>query len=535
VTLLLSLCTLLLGLAASITLPLDDHELLVAQMAREMDQRGDWVVPVFNREPRLNKPPLNPWIAIVASHLDPWASGVEARHARVAPVLGATALIPLTVYLGARLLTRRIALGSAALLASTTGMLNFCYSARPDMLYATLCTAALACFVSADSAPPGSRRQLAGGLGLWGCFGLATLCKGPHFPGLFLLGLVIHLLRRRASWRELRDVLRPAWGMLLYLLIALPWWVLLIHRVGYAAFSTSQLAGNVYELDWLYALSPERFVRMSTLLTPWFLLFPAAIAVLWRPGRCRDGVRLIGWVCLVTLIGLMFASKQRGYYALPLIPALALLLGAGLLRVLALADRSQRLRAGFALVAGGHAIVAAVVLFVLGWRAGSSFPGTRLLLLVAAPAAIVAFGLARRLRPLPRPADNDARAAVVAVWLTLFALALGAAAWKPQPAARAAFARQVAELVPADQPIYSATTRSNVVVFYGRRFITTLPPGPVGEALGAIDVRRAYVILQARAIPALPSPVSARVLLTVERDDPNDAMALVYLEQSIVR
>ena len=55
------LCALSLfaGLVCMGSVPLDSHEIFVAQTTREMSQRGDWVVPYFNGEPRLNPPMTN--------------------------------------------------------------------------------------------------------------------------------------------------------------------------------------------------------------------------------------------------------------------------------------------------------------------------------------------------------------------------------------------------------------------------------------------------------------------------------------------
>ncbi len=70
---LLGVCCLLSGVLASSSIPLDSHEILVAETAQEMIQRGDWIVPYFNGQPRLDKPPVSYWataaIASVAAAL----------------------------------------------------------------------------------------------------------------------------------------------------------------------------------------------------------------------------------------------------------------------------------------------------------------------------------------------------------------------------------------------------------------------------------------------------------------------------------
>ena len=49
--------------------PLEVHEAYVVQTAQEMNQRGSWVVPWFNGEPRLKKPPLSYWATALVGRL----------------------------------------------------------------------------------------------------------------------------------------------------------------------------------------------------------------------------------------------------------------------------------------------------------------------------------------------------------------------------------------------------------------------------------------------------------------------------------
>src|SRR5581483_11208190 len=56
-------CSLALHLCGTWILPLVDRdEPRFAEAAREMRQRGDWVLPTFNDQPRYDKPPLTYWL-----------------------------------------------------------------------------------------------------------------------------------------------------------------------------------------------------------------------------------------------------------------------------------------------------------------------------------------------------------------------------------------------------------------------------------------------------------------------------------------
>jgi len=80
------------------TLPMDGHEAFVVQTTHEMQARNDWVVPWFNGEPRLNKPPLNYWLTGATA----WASGtlehIEAWQGRLVSALAALAMAIVTLF-----------------------------------------------------------------------------------------------------------------------------------------------------------------------------------------------------------------------------------------------------------------------------------------------------------------------------------------------------------------------------------------------------------------------------------------------------
>ena len=92
------LVALALAVAAtgSVTLPLDGHEVLVVGTTQEMQQRGDWVVPYFNGEPRLTKPPLSYWLTGVTAWLSGSLDSIQAWHARVPSILAGVGLVLLT-------------------------------------------------------------------------------------------------------------------------------------------------------------------------------------------------------------------------------------------------------------------------------------------------------------------------------------------------------------------------------------------------------------------------------------------------------
>ena len=68
------------------------------QTAREMGVNNDWVLPYFNGEPRLNKPPLNYWLTLGISSMDPFSDDIEPWHGRVSSMIGGLLLLLMTAY-----------------------------------------------------------------------------------------------------------------------------------------------------------------------------------------------------------------------------------------------------------------------------------------------------------------------------------------------------------------------------------------------------------------------------------------------------
>src|ERR671913_1817181 len=67
----------------------DANEAFYVETPREMIERGDYIFPTFNYEPRLNKPVLSYWVVAAFYKLFGVSVGVE----RVAIALGAVVLI----------------------------------------------------------------------------------------------------------------------------------------------------------------------------------------------------------------------------------------------------------------------------------------------------------------------------------------------------------------------------------------------------------------------------------------------------------
>lgn len=320
----LVLLALLVGLPALDRLPLDSHEVFVAQSVREMSARGDWLLPMFNGEPRLNKPPMNYWLTGLVAGLAGALPDVAPTHARLVSVLAGIGTLLLCLQLGAVLYGRQTAVLGGLVLVSSAAFFSFTHDARPDLLYTFFTTATLVAAIHAlrRAAPSASRLPLAATL-TWLSFAAATLTKGPHMPALALAGAFIEAALGARALRDPWRALRIWPGALLAALPVLAWWGWLRLQIDPATLGHSQLAGSLLTPDWSQLGSPYYFYRPLQLLLPWLPLVGLALgASLLRTARAGTG--WLWWPLLVAVLALSAGRQYRYFYLLPLIVPLAL-------------------------------------------------------------------------------------------------------------------------------------------------------------------------------------------------------------------
>ena len=339
---------LLLAVAAALTLPnlgasslWDVDEGVNAEAAREMQEAGTWVVPIFNYELRTAKPVMLYWLQR-ASYA---AFGVSEWSARLPSVLAAWLTVLLTYELARRMFGRATGLLSGLVLVSAIEFCVLAHAATPDatLLLFTVLTYALF-WLGHDN----------GGRGWWVptamASGLACLTKGP--VGVALPGLVILLY---FVWnRELYRLVdrRLLWGLAAFVLVAGPWYGLVTAETRGAWAKAFFLNENINR-----ALTPMEnhrgpiFYHVATLLAlfaPWSAFIGG---VLWygvkaarRTPGAIEGVHaeevdgstrahrfLLCWFAAY-LVFFSLVSTKLPNYILPLYPALAILTARFLVR-----------------------------------------------------------------------------------------------------------------------------------------------------------------------------------------------------------
>ena len=342
--LLLSLVTFFLGLGRqAIT---DSDEAFYAESAREMVEGSDWLTPHFNYEDRWQKPILYYWFTAAAF------AGTDTSEfmARFGAALSGVGLVLLTWSAARRLLVDPLGAWIAgAIVATCGGYFAMARAALPDLPLAFFITATIwAALRATDRAEtlPTSWAAIAGLAA-----GLGFLTKGP-------LGVIVPaIVLMPVWWRErTRVVIRPADVVVAFALFAisgLPWYLAMWAAHGTAYLQSFFVADNLER----FATTRYNGVRAIWYYVPILIggLLPWTIYALVLPWRIvRDVIqrrrtltevewRLVIWTLAPLLLFTVSIGKQPRYI-LPVLPPIAMMVGAGIANRIAVVSRDHAAR-----------------------------------------------------------------------------------------------------------------------------------------------------------------------------------------------
>ena len=477
----LFVAALAIGLRGMASLPPDEHEILVLRTAQEMHARGDWIVPYFNDQPRLKKPPLSYWLTGLAAAVSGAGDKVVAWHGRLPSVLAGLAMAAMLVWGGRRFYGERAALYATGMFVASVGFFTYSHDGRPDFLYAALCTAGwLAGAVGLIEARGARTRPM---VVMWLAFALATLAKGPHIPFMLLLAMTLYCLMQRPRDSLSPRALRPILGVALVALITLPWWLALHARLDPTAVRGSQLAGRLLVPGFDHLFNGYYLYRPLQLLLPWVPLAPLAwLAAARHRSAARPFTVYLMWCAGGVAVGLSLGVQQRFFYMLPVLPALCLLAGHGLATL-----ERQRPRLATALCG----LQAVLIAGGAGWLFVSQQQGGWLAL-AAAVALLVAVLATNTLR------SKCVGALLLGVVLTAASFvrfADGHTLWSVARFERHALANAVAKAVAPEQALFSyALTPVLYIQVTGRAIPELQSPADLEGAMRARQVSQAYVL-----------------------------------------
>lgn len=305
-----------------------------AEIAREMVESGDWVIPRLWYLPHLDKPPMTYWLvaaSIKSFGQNEWAVRLPLALAGIGGIWG-------TFLLGCAVGGRRTGIWAALILQSSLLYFIMARMLTTD-LFLTLFTVWAMYFFwrswqcLADPEKPGTKFfgwHLAG----WTCLAGGFLTKGPIAPAIPAVAFgVVWFFRRREAWSRKKLLAGVSAGFIWFLVLSAPWFLLVFQREPGAAhyMILGQVAGHLLGTT-IKNRSGSPFYFFGVLafgLLPWTLL----LGWLWRRGhwqglsdRAKDAWLVLNGWAIFTFALFSLSHSKLAAYILPIFPALAVLL-----------------------------------------------------------------------------------------------------------------------------------------------------------------------------------------------------------------
>ena len=209
-----------------------------AEAGREMFESGDRLTPTFNGELRVAKPVFLYWLMELSYRL----FGVNEFAARFPSALFGIGLILIHYLFLARQCDRTVALFGGLMLLLNLEILGLGRMALTDSVLIFFTTASLYGFWLGLHGTGGVRRWI---WAFYVCMAFATLTKGPVGFAVPLIVAALYLTWMR-RWPDYWQKGVPIAGMLLFVLLAAPWYaaMFLIHGDAYAVDAKTHTIGR---------------------------------------------------------------------------------------------------------------------------------------------------------------------------------------------------------------------------------------------------------------------------------------------------
>ena len=274
----------------------------------------------------------------------------SARFVEAAVALSAIALAWLTAAFGMWAFGKRAGFYAGLCISTCIGLFLFTRILIPDVMLTATTALSLWAFLRVLDEQEMHPRFWA--FVMAASFGVGLLLKStvallfPAAAALLYL-LFTHQLFSGAVWRKLR----PFSGLVIMLVIALPWHVLAtLRNPPFFDLSLRSNPGEYHGFLWFYFMN-EQVLRFLNLryprdydtvplayfwlfhllwLFPWSVYFPAVCKLSFKPVDRAGRTRLLA-ICWIGFLLVFFSfSTTQEYYSMPCYPAMALLLGSAM-------------------------------------------------------------------------------------------------------------------------------------------------------------------------------------------------------------
>jgi 4-amino-4-deoxy-L-arabinose transferase-like glycosyltransferase len=332
--LLLTACTFLFLLGSRALNEPDEGR--YSEIAREMIETGDWLVPHFWYLPHLDKPPMTYWLVAVSLKLfgqNEWAVRLPVALAGISGVWA-------TFLLGCALGGRRVGGWSVLILQSSLLYFAMGRMLTTDIILTQFTAWAVYFFwrswlcLTHETLTPQPGKFWSWHLAGWVAIALGFLTKGPIALAIPLVALASLLVFRWKTFSGKKILFGGlAGGLALFLILASPWFLAVARRVPQALdyMLFHQAVGHVLGTTIKNRHGPPFyfFAILAVGLLPWTWL----LGGLWRRVHWRglaapqkDGWLLLNVWAVFTFTLFSLTHSKLPAYILPLFPAVAALL-----------------------------------------------------------------------------------------------------------------------------------------------------------------------------------------------------------------
>ncbi|MFA4889806.1 MAG: glycosyltransferase family 39 protein [Candidatus Omnitrophota bacterium] len=300
-------------------------EVFYTQTAKEMVQQKSWMTPYLFGQPQFEKPIFLYW----AMRLSFLVFGFNSFAARFAPalfgIIGVLAVYFLSL-IGLR--SQKKAFLASLCLTSSGLYIGLSRTVFTDLIFSVFIILSLAAFFWGYSQ---KNKKAQGVLWFFIFSALAVLTKGPL--GLLMCFGTIFLF---LAWRrELKYLLCPAffWGLGIFCLIALPWYILMIKLYGHSFTHEFFYNDHIRRILEAEHISNDRWyfypLSMVGCMFPWSIFVFAGLVNLFFRLKKEKQPFFLFLACWVTAVFLtfQFAHSKLTSYIFPVFPALAILAG----------------------------------------------------------------------------------------------------------------------------------------------------------------------------------------------------------------
>lgn len=309
-------------------------ENLNAATVLEMNRGGPWLVPTLKEKPRLAKPPLTAWTTATFVSADT-VKQLDSQNAAVRDsayrdlawqIRWPTLVLCCITILGTFEMTRLLAGPRAGLVAiiffaGALMTLRFGRAATTDVQLMTWVTLSIVALLHALL-----RNRWWVGCSLAGLFlGLAFMAKGPvAFVQVIAPLIIARLLLRRSGLPKVRW-LPLILGLMLMLVVGLPWYLLQFNIHGLAVLELWKVEVTREGATDLGRDPPWAYLSFFLLLMPWMPLAIAGLigtAEAWKLNTPQKRQLIIGaCLMLVPLIIMSCFKDKNERYTLPMTAA----------------------------------------------------------------------------------------------------------------------------------------------------------------------------------------------------------------------